>query len=532
MFIYSNAQNVNFEWAKSIGGIGGQEGHSIALDANSNVYTTGSFQDTVDFDPGPNTYNLIGGITNVSSYIYISKLDANGNFLWAKGIQGVIESNSISVDIIGNVFITGQFSGTVDFNPGLGLYNLTASISDIYILKLDSAGNFLWAVNMGGNSGDKGLSISVDIMGNVYTTGWFRDTADFDPGLANYFIAATTAVNSYSDIFISKLDMNGSFVWAKSIGSIGTDQGFSINVRPNGYVYITGRLNDDIGISKLDSNGNFIWTKSIGGIGLDVGFSVAVDVSDNVYTTGVFLDTVDFNPNLPIYNMLGNHSIFILKLDHVGNFVWAKSIDGCDLNVGNSLVVDSSSNLYLVGNFSGTVDFDPGSSIYNITSNGGRDIFVMKLDFNANFIWSKSFGGINIDRGYSIAIDAVGNIFTTGYFFNTVDFDPGLLIFSINSLGNNDAFIHKMSQSTTGLNEEQLNNYRIFPNPTKDELNIQVEASVIGSTYQLTDITGRPIKTGIITDEKSRISLQGLTSGTYLLSIGDEIRKTLKVVKE
>jgi hypothetical protein len=147
-------------------------------------------------------------------------------------------------------------------------------------------------------------------------------------------------------------------------------------------------------------------------------------------------------------------------------------------------------------------------------------------------VWAKSMGSTLNDNGLSIIVDPFDNIYTTGFFQGTVDFDPDSSTYNLTSDGDYDIFIHKMSQTATGINEEAFNQVKIFPNPTKDELNIQVENTVIGSIYQLTDITGRPIVRGIITEEKSRISLQGYSSGIYFFSIGNEKGNTFKFVKE
>ena len=111
------------------------------------------------------------------------------NFKWAKQMGG--GGSSITLDALGNVFMTGGFSGTVDFDPGPGTFNLSsAGSNDIVIQKLDSSGNFIWAKSLGGSEGDGSLSITADASGNVYTTGWFIGTADFDPGTGAFLLSA------------------------------------------------------------------------------------------------------------------------------------------------------------------------------------------------------------------------------------------------------------------------------------------------------------------------------------------------------
>ncbi|HLG33517.1 MAG TPA: hypothetical protein VI757_01445, partial [Bacteroidia bacterium] len=310
------AQSPNWQWAKGIGGTGGDFGGAIAIDASGNVYTTGSFNGTVDFDPGAGIFNLTGGGT------FISKLDSTGNFIWAKAIVGTTNyyGGSIAIDPAGsgNVYTTGDFVGTADFDPGAGIFNLTAAGGrDFFISKLDSSGNFVWAKAMGGTSDDGGHSIAIDPSGSgtVYTTGIFEGTADFDPGAGVFNLTSA----GWRDIFISKLDSSGNFVWAKAMGGTGDNQGRSIAIDPagSGDVYTTGffygtadfdpgagtfnltsaAASADIFISKLDSSGNFVWAKQIGGTGSSGGasYSIAIDASGYVYTSGGFLGTVDFD---------------------------------------------------------------------------------------------------------------------------------------------------------------------------------------------------------------------------------------------
>ena len=138
---------------------------------------------------------------------------------------------------------------------------------------------------------------------------------------------------------------------------------------------------------------NYAWAKSMGGTIFDVGRGIAVDTAGNVYTTGGFQETVDFDPGIGIVNLTsaGGYDIFISKLDVLGNLVWTKNLGGTSDDYGQSIAVDYSGNVYTTGYFSGTVDFDPGAGIFNLTSVGSIDIFVSKLDASGNFVWAKAW---------------------------------------------------------------------------------------------------------------------------------------------
>src|SRR5258705_498453 len=211
MFISKLDASGNFVWAKTMGGAGDPAGTSIAIDASANVYTTGWFSGTVDFDPGSSVFNItaVAG----SSDIFISKLNSSGNFVWAKALGGGGEGSALALDVSGNIYATGHFYGTTDFDPGTGTFNLTSSGStyDIFVSKLNNAGNFVWAKQIGGTSNDEGYSVATDVSGNVYIIGGFQGAVDFDPGAGTFNL---TSAGAY-DIFISKLDDLGNFIWAK-----------------------------------------------------------------------------------------------------------------------------------------------------------------------------------------------------------------------------------------------------------------------------------------------------------------------------
>ncbi|MCH8904134.1 MAG: SBBP repeat-containing protein [Bacteroidetes bacterium] len=460
-----HSQVVNFEWANSMGGISNDVGQSIATDALGNLYITGHYEGTADFDPSAATFYLT---SNGFWDIFIQKFDALGNFIWVKSMGGTLydEGQSITIDASGNLYITGRYLGTVDFDPGAATFNLTSNgQEDIFIQKLDTGGNFIWAKSIGGTSGDFGYSITTDASGNVYVTGIYQNTVDFDPGAATFNLTS----NGLNDVFIQKLDGSGNFIWAKSVGGIFGDKSNSITLDASGNVYITGYYvgtvdfdpgaatfnissngSGDVFIQKLTAGGNFVWAKSIGGTLLDEGKSITTDASGNVLITGYYDGTMDFDPGAATFSLTsnGNDEIFIEKLDASGNFIWAKSVGSTSFDGGNSIATDTSNNVLITGYFGATVDFDPGASTFNLTSNGLWDAFIQKLDAAGNFIWAKSMGGTIGDEGFSIITDASGNVFVTGNYETTVDFDPGASTFNLTSNGSYDAFVQMLSQCT------------------------------------------------------------------------------------
>ena len=385
------------------GGTNEDRGRSVAVDSSGNIYTTGPFQVTADFDPGAGTTNLTSAGGND---VFVSKLDSAGELVWVKQLGGTdsTDAYSVAVDSSGNVYTTGAFSGTVDFDPGAGTANLvSAGSSDVFVSKLDSTGAFVWAKQFGGTGSDASNSVAVDSSGNVYTTGSFSGTVDFDPGGGTANLVSTGS----ADVFVSKLDSAGAFVWAKQLGGTDSDQANS----------------------------------------------VAVDSSGNVYTTGSFSGTADFDPGAGTSNLVsaGASNAFVSKLDLTGAFVWAKQFSGTGQDRGYSVAVDSSGNVYTTGYFSQTTDFDPGAGTSNLVSAGSFDAFVSKLNSTGAFVWAKQFSGTGLDQGRSVAVDSLGNVYTTGSFSGTVDFDPGGGTANLVSTGNGDVFVSKLSSAGAAI---------------------------------------------------------------------------------
>jgi len=541
----------NFEWAKNFGGSGFEQGNGIAVDNSGNVYTIGYFAGTADFDPGPGIYSLTA---NGSADIFISKLDSMGNLVWARafGSTDWDKGNSIALDNSGNIYATGFFSDTVDFDPGPGVFNLTSvGITDIFICKLDASGNYLWAKSVGGTDYDFGISIKTDDSGNVYTTGNFLDTVDFDPCAATYSI---TSMGTY-DIFILKLDSSGNYIWVKTFGGQEPQSVSSIDVDASGNVYTTGYFytsadfdpgpnvfylisegENDVFVSKLDSMGNFIWAKQFGNYDEDEGLSIATDNSGNVYTTGTFKVTVDFDPGQGGYNLIsaGSEDIFISKLDSTGSFIWAKSFGNISVEKGLDITLDNSGNIYAVGQFTGTVDFDPGPGVFNLNSNGDYDLFICKLTSSGNLVWAKSMGALGVDLGGSIAVDDLNNVYTTGYFQSTVDFDPGPGVHNLTASGMGDVFILKLSNSTTGISENNLrHSITLFPNPTEGKITISTNSTSGIDAVIIRDILGKEVFVKNFSSAMQiEFTLEG-ASGLYFVELicGDN-KSYSKVIKE
>jgi len=349
------------------------------------------------------------------------------DWVWARSAQSTSnhagEGLSIATDKSNNVYITGEYGGTITFSS----YVLTTtSSSSLFLAKYDLSGNVLWAKSaVNSASGfNFGYNVCTDIFGNAYVTGYFTGTVSF----GSY---ALTSVGS-ADIFLVKYDSSGNVLWARSAGGTSSDIGYGISTDRSGNVYVTGVFyspsitfasytltnagSDDIFIAKYDSSGNVLWAKSTGGNSSDEGYSIATDALANVYITGYYESlTITFG-SYTLTNA-GNQNIFLAKYDSSGNVLWAKSAGGTSSDIGTYVAADSSGNVYLTGDYlSSTITF----ASCTLSNAGSDDAFLVKYDSSGNVRWAKSIGGTGIEYGYCVTADKSNKIYVTGNFNSPV----------------------------------------------------------------------------------------------------------------
>jgi hypothetical protein len=375
-------------WAKQIGGNGTDYCYELVLDASNNVYVAGRFDGTCDFDPGPGTANIP---SNGNSDAYVVKLDVNGNYVWAKNMGGTAldEGHAICLDAAGNVLTSGMFAGTADFDPGPGTFTLaTGAAYDPFVCKLDVNGNFLWAIQLAGTGADVGYGIMCDASNNVYSVGSFAATIDMDPGVGVFNIAGTGGFVSKLDANGTFVWGGAILLGSKVLTEIDIDPTGNLYLSgrfsntpdfdPGAGTFTMTQLvgADDIFITKWDANMNFIWAKQMGGGGADYNYDMDVDAFGNVLATGYFSSTggaADFDPGPAVYPLtaLGTTDAYLAKLDANGNFLSANQIGTTNGDAAYCCHMDASGNLYAAGNYNGTVDFDPGPGTQNLTGTAG-----------------------------------------------------------------------------------------------------------------------------------------------------------------
>ena len=508
----------NLDFAKSYGANSFDIGYSIHNDSAGNTYVCGVFNDTVTFETesGDVTYTSNGQID-----IFIAKYNSAGNIVWVKRVGGANNDNAyaISSDSQGNVLVAGRFIGSVDFDPGAGTDIQFSGINSYYVLKLDSNGNFVW-VNFTSSATGRAESMTIDASDDIFITGEFRGSMDY--ALSNGNTITTTSGNSgqNEDAYLGKINgATGETIFYKAFNSTtipGGGKGESIITDSSGNVYIVGSLfgsvdfnpnggvtvlssngDSDIFVAKLTNAGSLVWAKSTGGTLYDIAKNIAIDSNGNLLISGGFRGTTDLDPSAATFPLTseGNRDVFILKLDNDGNFIWANGFGANGTDIGESIAVDENDNVYTVGPFGGTVSFDTDDGVFELIGNGNVDVFIHQQDAAGNFMSAYAIGGSGFDIPETIMINDNSEIFITGYFSGIVDFDPNAGTTNLTSNGSRDIFVAKYDLANLSTSEfiSDDNRITLFPNPSKNVVNLHSGHNIRSIT--LFDLQGQLIYT-------------------------------------
>jgi hypothetical protein len=555
MFTVQNiqAQFPAFNWAMgSTSTIGSRIVSSSAVDAFGNCYIAGTFGNTITL--GNTTFTLTSS-TNIG---FIAKVNAQGNAVWLKRLQSnnTCSVNKILLDNNGNLLACGSFNVSIQFTTPTGLQAFNSlGQSDMFLTKMDTAGNHIWVNHFGGNGFDRAKALVTDNSGAIYLAGEFANTVDFNP-LPNA-ISNLTSLGA-DDNVIAKYNVNGDYIWAQSIGNILSDNVNDIVCRGNELI-ITGSFNGNVDfnpssavdtlnsankiagfVAKYDTAFNYIWAKMIKGTNASgsndcEGRKVKWNASGEVIVMGKYRGTVDLNPSPNATALFTNpvaYDAFILKLNTVGAYVWGFNLGQNFDCIANDISIDAANSIYVCGGFSGVVDFDPGAATFSLTGtlNNSYDAFIAKYTNAGVFSTALMVGtSASIDEASAIHVTATGDIYTAGRYGGVVNFntDPGGTPFNLGfpSVPSNfsQIFVHRMGNNTSvSLNDLNLKkSFNVHPIPCKDQLFIQT--STLGLlSYDMTDVTGRmiiPKTTREVSNGQLNIDLDQYSSGIYILTI-------------
>jgi hypothetical protein len=421
---------------------------AVATDAGGNVYMAGGFRGTATF--GTNTLVSVGPDANAD--IFIAKYDPDGQLLWIRQVGGESDDNGsgIAVDGESNVYVTGHFQGSVSFGPT----NVTGrGWEDVFIAKYTAAGTLLWVRTAGGEFRDEGQALALDGAGNVFVTGEFNLTATFGPfTLTNIW---------WDDIFVTKLDKNGNFLWATSGGGGRQDFGYGIALDQTGNAYVTGYIAEtntfgnitlpplfgspywyDIVLAKFDPAGAPVWVLRVGSDSADGGEAVAVDSAGNIYVTGWMASPIMFGST----NVTRGGS-FLAKYTSSGDVAWVR-VD--EYGTPKAVACDTQGNVYVAGD--ALLSGSEGGY-------GSRDIVVSKYDATGTRLWRQNAGSSGWDSGLGLALDTASNIYVCGtYQGNAADLTVrfGTLTLTNSGTGRHDNFVAKLAASRPPLHIQHI----------------------------------------------------------------------------
>lgn len=534
----------------------------MTIDASGNVYVTGVFSGIIDFDPGPSTYTLngLGNLMYITKQDPAGNLVWAKSFGVMSGITE--KSQAMTVDPLGNIIIAGYFAGPGDFDPGPGTFMLysSAGMGDAFILKLDANGNFIWAKCLSGTAdgvaSDEFVSIDTDALGNIYALGDYYDTLDADPGPGVYLL--TNAI-LYADVFVAKYDPSGNFIWAKSFDASADMGSNGLCLGPKGDVFVSGIFglscdfdpgpgvftmtaqgnSSDIFLVKLSSAGNLLWARQFSGPNRDEQSSIALDATGNTFISGIYFGSIDTDPGPAVVTVSTtapySPATFITKVDPNGNYVWSRGINGPKEVTAYALDLDNVANVHVAGRFQQTVDFDPGPGMYNLTVFGGGDVFLLRLDSNGVFLTAQQMGGTGYESGRGLLVGPGNEIIINGEYLATGDYDPSGTVYNL-YLGTDfsDVFVVKLlANVATSVSAYAFSaDLSVFPNPASDFLFVKAPAGAfVNFTIRILSVEGKEMMRIKNSNENSifSIDLGNLTEGYYIFEALDADAGTKRV---
>ena len=482
----------DFIWASSTNyqsGYGYNSIRSIVVDSKGNIYSTGSFGGTVDFDPSNNNFNLTAVPPSTTfTNGFILKLDKDKNFLWVKQIKSdwADGGRSIILDKNENIIITGLASAyQIDLNPDeVGQYlieNPTGNPGS-YIIKLDPNGNFIFGNYYPGAYVEES---TLDNDNNIITTGVSGNSnVDFDAGNGIYTL---NNHNNSNDIFVMKNNSNGVFVWAKKIGGNRYDYPASIVCDNLNNIILKGNFETDINflnknytspyncdfICKINPDGQDIWFRQLGNVGGMSSIedkSIEIDRSNNIYFSTTYSSSFSpFTPNFNNVNLSFTSNAYdsiLFKINENGDYIWHNSIYGNERQQVYSMTLDNNENLYLTAFVNGeTFINDNCNQVFpNKNTHRSNEGVLLKFDQNGNFINFKNI----VESGFSLYCDFENNLVIGGGFRQQSDFDPSPKTSYLLNTFYSDGFNLKLAQCTSSIPEGETvqtfcvtNNYTI-----------------------------------------------------------------------
>ena len=433
------------DWSSFLGGSNYEDGIGIAMDGSGNAWVTG-YTTSSDF--------ASGGFDNTSNGgrdAFVAKIDADGTLAWSSYLGGKSDDygSAIAIDDSGNAWVTG-YTSSIDFASG-GFDTTLGGSQDAFVATITADGTRAWSSYLGGSGGDSGAAIAIDPSGNAWVTGRASST-DFSSG------GFDTTLGGGQDAFVAKINADGTLAWSSYLGGSGGDNGTAIAIDPEGNAWVTGDTSSsdlasggfdtslgggsDLFVAKIDANGTLAWSSYLGGSGGESGSGygngISIDVDGDAWVTGTTgstdLASGGFDTS---YN--GGQDAFVAKINADGTLAWSSYLGGSGSECDSGIALDGSGNAWMVG-YTTSTDFAVGG--FDTSYGGDQDAYVAKINDDGTLAWSTYLGGNGDDGGYGIAVDGDGNAWVTGD-TQTTGFASGGFDTSYN--GGEDAFVAKIS---------------------------------------------------------------------------------------
>lgn len=386
--------------------------------------------------------------------------------------------HDITVDDNDHIFVVGDFSGLVDFDPTEGVDLHESPVGKyreqpaIFVSKFGSDGTYHWTRTVGGDLADEGWGVATDRDGSVYVSGFFHTTVDFDPteGVDERTVLGGLINTKW---FIMKLFSDGSYAGTMTPGdNIGGSSAQRIVLDGSGNIYFAGNLSGELDfdpgegvdihssdgastfVTKIMSDGSYGWTRVFGG-NRSSGWGIAVDSFGDVIVAGVFRGLSDFDPSegVDLHSSVRTFGdIFVTKFRGDGSYDWTATFAGFLAgNFGDHLAITPGDEIVVTGSFDMPFDFDPTNDVdFRVPFDDpagltAGDIFITKLFADGSYGWTYAAGGPEGEGGQGITTDRNGDVLVTGWFRGPVDFDAGPDIEEKIPVRARDVFVMKLS---------------------------------------------------------------------------------------
>lgn len=415
------------KFSSAFGDANVQTGSAVTYDKSGNILLVGSFGGSINL--GGTTLTSAG-----SDDLFVAKFSPLGQLMWAKSFgDGAVQTGSgIGVDANGNIYVTGNFKGSINF--GGGALNAAGTLFiDVFLAKLTSDGNHVWSQKFGDDNVQNVRGLSVDTAGNVVITGFFQNDVNFGGALL-------TSAGLY-DVFVAKFNTGGMHQWSRRYGDAAGDQNArAVTLDPAGNVYVAGDVGGTIDfgggamtatskpsafVAKLDSLGNATWVKLSNGEATGKAYANAISVGPNgeVAVGGYFRGMFDFG-GTPVNNA-GPDDAYVTLLSATGGHTYTKNFGDAQSQTVTGVAIAANGEVFAAGNFSGSIDLETGVPS---TSAGAFDGFLTRLNAKGCPTWLRSYPGEMVQLTQALALDpTTGGVAVTGSFNGTADFGTGVL---------------------------------------------------------------------------------------------------------